>query len=92
MIMHLTQTNRGWSSDVDSEQKGAMSKVIQIAGNVETQTIRSIPNFLQQEETAAQIVALMQARFDRLGPEELQEILNVCCTADHCAALTCSPL
>jgi len=46
---------------------------------------RTIPSFLQREETAAQVVALMQARFDRPGPEEMQEILK--CAAQQVTAL-----
>lgn len=48
--------------------------------------VRTIPTFLQREETAAQIVALMQSRFDRPGPEEMQEILK--CACEQITALT----
>lgn len=37
---------------------------------------RLLPTFLQREETAAQIVALMQAKFTRPGPDEMREILR----------------
>ncbi len=37
---------------------------------------KKIPALLQRDETAAQIVALMQSRFDRPGPEEMQRILE----------------
>lgn len=36
----------------------------------------SLPAFLKREETAAQIVALMQAKFVRPGPEEMLQILK----------------
>ena len=36
----------------------------------------NLPLFLQREETAAQIVALMQAKFTRPGPQEMIEILK----------------
>jgi hypothetical protein len=35
-----------------------------------------LPDFLQREETAAQTVALMQARFSRPKPQEMLEILK----------------
>ena len=36
----------------------------------------TLPPFLQKEETAAQIVALMQARFSRPEPQEMLQILK----------------
>jgi hypothetical protein len=45
----------------------------------------SLPPFLQREETAAQIVALMQAKFNRPGPQEMKEILK--CAEQQITAL-----
>ena len=53
-----------------------MAKVLGIGGDETQSTVRTIPTLLQREETAAQIVALMQSRFDRPGPEEMQRILE----------------
>jgi hypothetical protein len=39
-----------------------------------------LPRFLQREETAAQIVALMQAKYTRPG---LQEMLTILRCAEH---------
>lgn len=44
-----------------------------------------LPAFLQREETAAQIVALMQAKFSRPGPDEMREILK--CAEQQVTAL-----
>lgn len=54
-----------------------MAKLIKM-GTDEDQShaMRTIPAVLQREETAAQIVALMQSRFDRPGPEEMRQILQ----------------
>jgi hypothetical protein len=38
--------------------------------------VRTIPTLLQREETAARIVALMMALFDRPGPIEMKQILE----------------
>jgi hypothetical protein len=40
------------------------------------EAIVNLPPFLQREETAAQIVALMQAKFTRPGPQEMRKILK----------------
>jgi hypothetical protein len=53
-----------------------MAKVVRMGGEDVRSTVRTIPSLLQREETAAQIVALMQARIDRPGPEEMQRILE----------------
>jgi len=53
-----------------------MAKVLNMTGGDSASAIRSIPYLLQREETAAQIVALMQSRFDRPGPEEMKQILK----------------
>ncbi len=45
----------------------------------------SLPDFLQREETAAQIVALMQAKFSRPGPDEMRGILG--CAEQQITAL-----
>jgi len=45
----------------------------------------NLPPFLQREETAAQIVALMQAKFSRPGPQEMMEILK--CAEQQITAL-----
>jgi hypothetical protein len=54
-----------------------MAKVLNM-GNSENgaMQVRKIPALLQREETAAQVVALMQSRFDRPGPEEMKQILK----------------
>ena len=36
----------------------------------------TMPDFLVREETAAQIVAMMQAKFTRPGPQEMLQILR----------------
>ncbi len=53
-----------------------MAEVIRMGGESKGTNIRTIPDVLQREETAAQIVALMMARIDRPGPEEMRRILN----------------
>jgi len=53
-----------------------MAKILNMADEDNTTAMRSIPSVLQREETAAQIVALMQSRFDRPGPEEMKQILK----------------
>jgi hypothetical protein len=53
-----------------------MAKVLNMVGETNESAIRTIPSVLQREETAAQIVSLMQARFDRPGPEEMKQILE----------------
>ena len=53
-----------------------MAKVLTMGGEAEQPSVRVVPNLLQREETAAQIVALMQSRFDRPGPEEMKQILK----------------
>jgi hypothetical protein len=45
------------------------------SGDQESQPA-ALPLFLQREETAAQIVALMQAKFSRPGPDEMRQILR----------------
>jgi hypothetical protein len=52
-----------------------MADVFEMGGKKEAAT-PSLPTFLQREETAAQIVALMQAKFSRPGPQEMKEILR----------------
>ena len=52
-----------------------MSKLIQMSEG-ENPVRSAMPLFLQREEIAAQIVALMQAKFNRPGPEEMKEILK----------------
>lgn len=54
-----------------------MSNVVKMPGGEQNpQTTIAMPLFLQREETAAQIVALMQAKFSRPGPDEMREILK----------------
>ena len=53
-----------------------MAKMLSMGTESETSQVRTIPTLLQREETAAQIVALMQARVDRPGPEEMRLILE----------------
>ena len=53
-----------------------MAKIIEMGGAVEQLDTPALPPFLQREEIAAQIVALMQAKFSRPGPEEMKEILR----------------
>ena len=54
-----------------------MAKIIEMgAANEQPITAPPLPDFLQREEIAAQIVALMQAKFNRPGPEEMKEILR----------------
>jgi hypothetical protein len=62
------------------------TKLIEMPGNAnqESQPI-ALPLFLQREEIAAQIVALMRARFTRPGPEEMREILK--CAEQQITAL-----
>jgi hypothetical protein len=56
---------------------GCMAKVLNMRdGEGRGSEMRTIPTVLQREETAAQIVAVMQSRFDRPGPEEMREILK----------------
>jgi hypothetical protein len=67
-----------------------MAKVINIGGEVDSPSMpASLPDFLQREETAAQIVALMQAKFNRPGPEEMKEILK--CAEQQITALQLQP-
>jgi len=53
-----------------------MAKMLNMGGESDELRVRTIPALLQREETAAQIVALMQSRFDRPGPEEMKQILK----------------
>lgn len=53
-----------------------MAKVLNMGHEEDGMKVRTIPSILQREETAAQIVALMQSRFDRPGPEEMKQILQ----------------
>ena len=54
-----------------------MAMVVNIGGaEPEPPSVRTIPVLLQREETAAQIVALMCARIDRPGAEEMRQILE----------------
>lgn len=55
-----------------------MAKIIEMGGSSSNQQSDppALPAFLQREEIAAQIVALMQAKFSRPGPEEMKEILR----------------
>ena len=55
-----------------------MARMIEFGGGggESTPKSRTIPALLQREETAAQIVSLMQSRFDRPGPEEMKQILQ----------------
>jgi hypothetical protein len=62
-----------------------MAKIIAMGGAVEQPDPPALPAFLQREETAAQIVALMQAKFNRPGPEEMKEILK--CAEQQVTAL-----
>jgi hypothetical protein len=52
-----------------------MAKMLNMGGQESTPQVRTIPDFLQREETAAQVIALIQARFDRPGPDEMKQIL-----------------
>jgi hypothetical protein len=61
-----------------------MSKVIEMEAG-EPERPLALPSFLQREETAAQIVALMQAKFSRPGPQEMKEILK--CAEQQITAL-----
>jgi hypothetical protein len=45
----------------------------------------SLPYLLYLEEVAAQIVALMQAKFNRPGPDEMRKILK--CAEQQISAL-----
>lgn len=54
-----------------------MADVIAMRGaNLDDQKTFNLPPFLQREETAAQIVALMQAKFSRPEPQEMLQILK----------------
>jgi hypothetical protein len=54
-----------------------MADVITMCGSGEEEQAHvCLPPFLQREETAAQIVALIQAKFTQPGPEEMLEILK----------------
>jgi hypothetical protein len=54
-----------------------MADVIQMHGSTKgKEKAFALSAFLQKEETAAQIVALMQARFSRPKPQEMLEILK----------------
>jgi hypothetical protein len=53
-----------------------MAKVLNMGTDSVASPVRTIPHLLQREETAAQIVALMLSRFDRPGPEEMNQILE----------------
>jgi len=50
--------------------------VISMRGEFPEEKAPAMPLFLQREETAAQIVALMLAKFTRPGPDEMREILK----------------
>lgn len=64
----------GCSSKIHGDE---MADVIAMTGKSEIhEGPLVLPTFLQREETAAQIVALMQAKFSRPGPEEMLEILK----------------
>lgn len=54
-----------------------MAEIVQLQrpNKVENRSF-TLPHFLQKEETAAQIVALMQAKFSRPKPQEMLEILK----------------
>jgi len=64
-----------------------MAKVIEMGGSSSDEQfgIPPLPDFLQREEIAAQIVALMRAKFNRPGPEEMKEILR--CAEQQVTAL-----
>jgi hypothetical protein len=53
-----------------------MAKMLNMGGGEASTAARTIPHLLQREETAAQIVAIMLARIDRPGPEEMKQILE----------------
>lgn len=53
-----------------------MTKLLNMETGDDGMKARMIPACLQREETAAQIVAIMQSRFDRPGPEEMKQILK----------------
>ena len=53
-----------------------MAEVITMSQSEDKAASVHLPAFLQREETAAQIVALMQAKFTRPGPDEMREILR----------------
>lgn len=53
-----------------------MAKMLNMGGGDKSPAVRTIPHLLQREEAAAQVVAIMQARIDRPGPEEMQQILH----------------
>jgi hypothetical protein len=53
------------------------AEVISMRGSTQAEDRAcALPLFLKKEETAAQIVALMQARFSRPEPQEMLEILK----------------
>jgi hypothetical protein len=66
-----------------------MAKLIRFGGEPEAKISVTLPPFLQREEIAAQIVALMQAKFTRPGPEEMLEILK--CAEQQVTALQLQP-
>lgn len=69
-----------------------MAKIVGMDGQEEPRQINTtvmLPAFLQREEIAAQIVALMQAKFNRPGPEEMKEILK--CAEQQVTALQLQP-
>jgi hypothetical protein len=67
------------------ERQGRLAKILNMGMEETIPPARTIPSFLQREETAAQIVALMQTRFDRPGPDEMREILR--CAEQQIAGL-----
>ncbi len=62
-----------------------MAELIRMRESDEDQAPLCLPPFLQREETAAQIVALMQARFTRPGPDEMRQIIK--CVEQQITAL-----
>jgi hypothetical protein len=61
-----------------------MAEILEMGTKHDAATL-NLPAFLQREETAAQIVALMQAKFNRPGPQEMREILR--CVEQQIAAI-----
>ena len=61
-----------------------MAEIVEMGPKKEAGAV-NLPSFLQREETAAQIVALMQAKFSRPGPQEMKEILK--CAEQQITAL-----
>jgi hypothetical protein len=53
-----------------------MADVISMRASQAEERPFALPSFLQREETAAQIVALMSARFSRPEPQEMLQILE----------------